>query len=171
MFNPFNSSERSLIPNRQIFLEPAQQLSQARDLRLDGPSPKCLDIETCWKSIHHSPNFVKRHIEARKLETVWRKCFLQIILKFKNRRGPCTKSWMPNCKLSNWSSNSLYSILLKASHDELVHELVTLHNHKLIPRLMTIMRSQLKNERGNFFLPTRIFYLYFCFIGKCLKDF
>ena len=100
MFNPFDSSERSLIPNRQIFLEPAQQLSQARDLRLDGPSPKCLDIESCWKSIHHSPNFVKRHIEARKLETVWRKCFLQIILKFKNRRGPCTKSRMPNCKLS-----------------------------------------------------------------------
>ena len=46
MFNSFDSSERSLIPNCQIFLEPVQQLSQARDLRLDGPSPKCLDIET-----------------------------------------------------------------------------------------------------------------------------
>ena len=44
-----------------------------------------------------------------------------------------------------------YSILLKARHDELIHESITLRNHELILRKTLIMRSQLKNERGHFF--------------------
>ena len=43
-----------------------------------------------------------------------------------------------------------YSMLLKAEHDELIHPLITLHNHESILRLMAIMRSQLKNEEEIF---------------------
>ena len=45
-----------------------------------------------------------------------------------------------------------YSILLKARHDELIEELITLHSYEAFIRLMAIMRSQLKNER-EFFSP------------------
>ena len=41
-----------------------------------------------------------------------------------------------------------YSILLKARHNELIHELIILHNHELIPRsYKAIIRFQLNNKR------------------------
>ena len=41
-----------------------------------------------------------------------------------------------------------YSILLKARHNELIHEFIILHNHELIPRYYkAIMRFQLNNNR------------------------
>ena len=49
-----------------------------------------------------------------------------------------------------------HSILLKARHDELNHEFITLHNHELILRLTAISRSQLKSKREKLFLPTGI---------------
>ena len=41
-----------------------------------------------------------------------------------------------------------HSILLKARHDELIHESITLQNYEFTPRLMAIMRSWLKNDIG-----------------------
>ena len=49
-----------------------------------------------------------------------------------------------------------HSITLKAWCDVLIHDEITLHNHELVPRLMAIMRSWLKNEVGKFFSPAGI---------------
>ena len=35
----------------------------------------------------------------------------------------------------------------------LFHEFITLHNHNFIQRLKAVMRSSLRNKRGNFFFP------------------
>ena len=48
-----------------------------------------------------------------------------------------------------------YSMLLKARHDELVHEWITLNKHELIQRLKSIMRLWFKNKKGKFFSPSR----------------
>ena len=51
-------------------------------------------------------------------------------------------------KLSIFCSSISLAIRLEARHQS-----ITLHNHELIRRKTAIMRSQLKKERGIFFLP------------------
>ena len=48
----------------------------------------------------------------------------------------------------------LCPVLLKARHNELIHESITLHNYELALTSKAIMRSQLENERSKFFSPT-----------------
>ena len=47
-------------------------------------------------------------------------------------------------------------IILRFFVKLLICESITLNDHELIPRLTVIMRSGLKNERGNLFISTRI---------------
>ena len=56
-------------------------------------------------------------------------------------------------KLSIFCSSISLAIRSDARHEGPRHESITLHNHELIRRKTAIMRSQLKKERGIFFLP------------------
>ena len=47
----------------------------------------------------------------------------------------------------------IYYIFLKARHDELIHESITLHNHKLILRETAITRLQIKKGKKKNYLP------------------
>ena len=47
-----------------------------------------------------------------------------------------------------------YSNLLKARHDELFHESITLHNYELTARLAAIMTQKVtQKQKRNFILP------------------